>query len=61
VERIIGYWHDAGIRQVRTRRMSLGGGLVMCGRKADAVAEPQDAAPAQSAAPADGGADEADD
>ena len=33
VESIIGYWHDAGIRQVRTRRMSLGGGLVMCGRK----------------------------
>ena len=35
VESIIGYWHDAGIREVRTRRMSLGGGLVMCGRKAD--------------------------
>jgi demethylmenaquinone methyltransferase/2-methoxy-6-polyprenyl-1,4-benzoquinol methylase len=35
VDRIVGYWHDAGIREVKTRRMSLGGGLVMCGRKAD--------------------------
>lgn len=34
VPSIVGYWHDAGIEQVRTRRMSLGGGLVMCGRKA---------------------------
>jgi demethylmenaquinone methyltransferase/2-methoxy-6-polyprenyl-1,4-benzoquinol methylase len=41
VESIIEYWQDAGIRQVRTRRMSLGGGLVMCGRKPDAAdAEP---------------------
>ncbi len=34
VERIIGYWQAAGIENVRTRKMSLGGGLVMCGRKA---------------------------
>ncbi|HEX4788079.1 MAG TPA: class I SAM-dependent methyltransferase [Actinospica sp.] len=36
VQSIIEYWQNAGIRQVRTRRMSLGGGLVMCGRKPDA-------------------------
>jgi demethylmenaquinone methyltransferase/2-methoxy-6-polyprenyl-1,4-benzoquinol methylase len=43
VDSIVGYWQDAGIRQVRTRRMSLGGGLIMCGRKPDAEpqAEPQ--------------------
>ena len=35
VESIVGYWRAAGIEQVRTRRMSLGGGLVMWGRKAD--------------------------
>ena len=32
---IVGYWRDAGIEDVRTRQMSLGGGLVMSGRKAD--------------------------
>jgi demethylmenaquinone methyltransferase/2-methoxy-6-polyprenyl-1,4-benzoquinol methylase len=35
VDRIVGYWRAAGIGEVRARRMSLGGGLVMCGRKAD--------------------------
>jgi demethylmenaquinone methyltransferase/2-methoxy-6-polyprenyl-1,4-benzoquinol methylase len=50
VESIIGYWQDAGIRQVRTRRMSLGGGLVMCGRKAEPEpAEVADAAAAMAA------------
>jgi demethylmenaquinone methyltransferase/2-methoxy-6-polyprenyl-1,4-benzoquinol methylase len=33
VERIVDYWHDAGVADVHTRRMSLGGGLVMWGRK----------------------------
>ncbi len=33
VARIVDYWHDAGVADVRTRRMSLGGGLVMWGRK----------------------------
>jgi demethylmenaquinone methyltransferase/2-methoxy-6-polyprenyl-1,4-benzoquinol methylase len=32
LERIIGYWHDAGLRDVRVRRMSLGGGVVMWAR-----------------------------
>ncbi len=35
VESIVGYWRAAGIEDVRARRMSLGGGLVMWGRKAD--------------------------
>ena len=35
VESIVGYWRAAGIGEVRARRMSLGGGLVMCGRKSD--------------------------
>jgi demethylmenaquinone methyltransferase/2-methoxy-6-polyprenyl-1,4-benzoquinol methylase len=38
VERIVDYWHDAGVEDVRTRRMSLGGGLVMWGRKTAAAA-----------------------
>jgi demethylmenaquinone methyltransferase/2-methoxy-6-polyprenyl-1,4-benzoquinol methylase len=29
VERIVGYWEEAGLRDVRVRRMSLGGGVVM--------------------------------
>jgi demethylmenaquinone methyltransferase / 2-methoxy-6-polyprenyl-1,4-benzoquinol methylase len=29
LERIVGYWHDAGLRDVEVRRMSLGGGVVM--------------------------------
>jgi len=34
IERIVGYWHEAGLRDVRVRRMSLGGGVVMCAIKA---------------------------
>jgi demethylmenaquinone methyltransferase / 2-methoxy-6-polyprenyl-1,4-benzoquinol methylase len=33
LERIVGYWRDAGLRDVRVRRMSLGGGVVMSARK----------------------------
>ena len=29
VERIVGYWQEAGLEDVRVRRMSLGGGIVM--------------------------------
>jgi len=36
VDSIVDYWRAAGIEEVRARRMSLGGGLVMWGRKADA-------------------------
>jgi demethylmenaquinone methyltransferase / 2-methoxy-6-polyprenyl-1,4-benzoquinol methylase len=34
--RIVGYWHEAGLRDVVVRRMSLGGGIVMSARKAGA-------------------------
>ena len=33
---IVSYWQDAGLRDVRVRRMSLGGGIVMSARRADA-------------------------
>ena len=34
VERIVGYWEAAGLRDVQVRRMSLGGGIVMWASKA---------------------------
>jgi len=33
LERIVGYWQDAGLQDVRVRRMSLGGGIVMSATK----------------------------
>ena len=36
VSRIVGYWHEAGLRDVAVRRMSFGGGIVMSARKVDA-------------------------
>jgi demethylmenaquinone methyltransferase/2-methoxy-6-polyprenyl-1,4-benzoquinol methylase len=36
LEAIVGYWHAAGLRDVRVRRMSLGGGVVMSARRVDA-------------------------
>lgn len=33
VERIVGYWNQAGIGEVTVRRMSLGGGIVMSGTR----------------------------
>jgi demethylmenaquinone methyltransferase/2-methoxy-6-polyprenyl-1,4-benzoquinol methylase len=33
LEKIVGYWEDAGLREVRVRRMSLGGGVVMSATK----------------------------
>jgi demethylmenaquinone methyltransferase / 2-methoxy-6-polyprenyl-1,4-benzoquinol methylase len=33
LERIVGYWRDAGLTDVQVRRMSLGGGVVMSARK----------------------------
>jgi hypothetical protein len=29
VDRIVGYWQQAGLENVQVRRMSLGGGIVM--------------------------------
>jgi demethylmenaquinone methyltransferase/2-methoxy-6-polyprenyl-1,4-benzoquinol methylase len=34
LERIVGYWEEAGLINVSVRRMSLGGGIVMSARKA---------------------------
>lgn len=34
VDRIVGYWQEAGLRDVAVRRMSFGGGIVMSARKA---------------------------
>lgn len=34
VERVVGYWRAAGLEDVRVRRMSLGGGIVMSATKA---------------------------
>jgi demethylmenaquinone methyltransferase/2-methoxy-6-polyprenyl-1,4-benzoquinol methylase len=33
LERLVDYWHDAGLEDVRVRRMSLGGGVVMSASK----------------------------
>jgi demethylmenaquinone methyltransferase/2-methoxy-6-polyprenyl-1,4-benzoquinol methylase len=33
LERIVEYWHDAGLEDVQVRRMSLGGGIVMHARR----------------------------
>jgi demethylmenaquinone methyltransferase / 2-methoxy-6-polyprenyl-1,4-benzoquinol methylase len=33
LERLIGYWRDAGLREVRVERMSLGGGVLIFARK----------------------------
>jgi demethylmenaquinone methyltransferase / 2-methoxy-6-polyprenyl-1,4-benzoquinol methylase len=33
LERIVGYWRDAGLEHVEVRRMSLGGGVVMSAHK----------------------------
>ena len=33
LERIVGYWQQAGLRDVRVQRMSLGGGIVMSASK----------------------------
>jgi demethylmenaquinone methyltransferase / 2-methoxy-6-polyprenyl-1,4-benzoquinol methylase len=38
VERIVGYWEQAGLVEVVVRRMSLGGGIVMSARRAPAEA-----------------------
>ena len=37
LEQIVGYWQDAGLRDVVVRRMSLGGGVVISATKVDAA------------------------
>ncbi len=39
VERIAGYWEDAGLCEVKVRRMSLGGGVVMSARKSESTGD----------------------
>jgi demethylmenaquinone methyltransferase / 2-methoxy-6-polyprenyl-1,4-benzoquinol methylase len=39
LERVVGYWEQAGLREVRVRRMSLGGGVVMSARKVGSAGE----------------------
>jgi demethylmenaquinone methyltransferase/2-methoxy-6-polyprenyl-1,4-benzoquinol methylase len=39
LERIVGYWELAGLREVRVRRMSLGGGVVMSASKTGPAGE----------------------
>jgi demethylmenaquinone methyltransferase/2-methoxy-6-polyprenyl-1,4-benzoquinol methylase len=34
LQRIVGYWREAGLEQVEVRRMSLGGGVLMSARRA---------------------------
>jgi demethylmenaquinone methyltransferase/2-methoxy-6-polyprenyl-1,4-benzoquinol methylase len=52
LERIVGYWREAGLEDVTVRRMSLGGGVLITARRAlDAVP----ALPAEAAAAGPGG------
>ena len=44
-ERIDRYWHDAGLTDVRVRRMSLGGGTVMSGTRSPVPSRATDGAP----------------
>ncbi|MFI4992848.1 MAG: ubiquinone/menaquinone biosynthesis methyltransferase [Solirubrobacterales bacterium] len=39
LERIAGYWEDAGLRDVQVRRMSLGGGVVMSATKSESTSD----------------------
>jgi demethylmenaquinone methyltransferase / 2-methoxy-6-polyprenyl-1,4-benzoquinol methylase len=49
LERIVGYWRDAGLDDVRVRRMSLGGGVVMSARKLGSTGEEESAGDASKA------------
>jgi len=44
-ERIGRYWRDAGLTEIRVRRMSLGGGTVMSGTRASLVSSPTEGSP----------------
>ncbi|MEA2151875.1 MAG: demethylmenaquinone methyltransferase / 2-methoxy-6-polyprenyl,4-benzoquinol methylase, partial [Solirubrobacteraceae bacterium] len=46
LERIAGYWREAGLTDVRVRRMSLGGGVVMSAAKATGPGDGPAAQPA---------------
>ena len=44
-KRIEQYWHDAGLTDIRVRRMSLGGGTVMSATRSPGVSGPVDGSP----------------
>ncbi len=39
LERLVGYWREAGLEDVQVRRMSFGGGVVMHARRAGAAGQ----------------------
>jgi demethylmenaquinone methyltransferase/2-methoxy-6-polyprenyl-1,4-benzoquinol methylase len=53
LERIVGYWREAGLEQVAVRRMSLGGGVLISARRA--LDTPATGGDTGAAAPAGGG------
>jgi demethylmenaquinone methyltransferase/2-methoxy-6-polyprenyl-1,4-benzoquinol methylase len=42
LERLVRYWQEAGLEDVRVRRMSLGGGIVMSARRSARRGAPGD-------------------
>jgi len=56
VDETIAQWREAGIEEVGLRTMSLGGGVVMWGRKAREAQDPPEAADALAATPESNGA-----
>ncbi len=50
IDRIVGYWRAAGLEDVRVRRMSLGGGIIMDARRSGAETAPPAAAAGAGAA-----------
>ncbi|HEV7586236.1 MAG TPA: class I SAM-dependent methyltransferase [Solirubrobacteraceae bacterium] len=42
LEQIVGYWQQAGLEEIRIRRMSLGGGIVISARRSARSGEPRD-------------------
>ena len=55
LERIVGYWREAGLTDVRVRRMSLGAGVVMQGRKQEPAQGDTAVSPATTERPPEGG------
>jgi demethylmenaquinone methyltransferase/2-methoxy-6-polyprenyl-1,4-benzoquinol methylase len=47
LDALVGYWREAGLQDVRVRRMSLGGGVVMSARRSSS-SPPEPSAPAAS-------------
>jgi demethylmenaquinone methyltransferase/2-methoxy-6-polyprenyl-1,4-benzoquinol methylase len=58
LERIVSYWRAAGLEDVRVRRMSLGGGVVMWARRSAAEHRAAEHGAAEHGAAGDGGGSE---